>query len=427
MTKILWICNIPIPSIAKNIGVKQQNICGWLTGFCESLKSKTEIELHIAFPLLGEKEIKFGNVDNVKYYSFYQPKLLYFLPYENQVKDNRLERNHIQHIIDIVKPDILHIFGTEYPHSMIAAQIFNNPSKTIVNIQGLTSFYNTHFNLCIPFFYKHLFLPSNLLRGNLAGQEKKMKRRGYNEIKCLKLSNNIIGRTDWDYACTSIINPNSKYYFCNETLRNSFYEDTWEYNDCIKHSIFMSQGATPIKGLHIMLQALNIVRNKYPDVHLYIGGNDILNNKTLKSKLKQSSYSAYLKMLIKKYKLNQLITFTGSLNEKKIKKQYLSCNVFVSSSTIENSPNSLGEAMILGVPCISSYVGGTYNLLKDKEEGFLYQADAPYMLAFYIDRLFSNPQLAMEFGTRARKHALETHNREKNLEQLLGIYKEVLK
>jgi len=46
---------------------------------------------------------------------------------------------HIKYIVDQVKPDILHVFGTEYPHSLVAARTFNNPEKCVINIQGLTS------------------------------------------------------------------------------------------------------------------------------------------------------------------------------------------------------------------------------------------------------------------------------------------------
>ena len=69
-----------------------------------------------------------------------------------------------------------------------------------------------------------------------------------------------------------------------------------------------------------------------------------------------------------------------------MKERFLKSNVFVSPSTIENSPNSLGEAMLLGIPCISSDVGGVKNLLKHEEEGYVYQTDAPYMLAYYVKK-----------------------------------------
>ena len=57
-TKILWICNVPIPRIAENMNINVPNICGWLTGFANSIEKIDDIELYIAFPQLGIKEIK---------------------------------------------------------------------------------------------------------------------------------------------------------------------------------------------------------------------------------------------------------------------------------------------------------------------------------------------------------------------------------
>ena len=88
--------------------------------------------------------------------------------------------------------------------------------------------------------------------------------------------------------------------------------------------------------------------------------------------------------------LERNVVFTGPLDEEKMCQRYLKSNVFVCPSSIENSPNSLGEAMVLGVPCVASDVGGVSDMLKHKEEGFVYQTDAPYMLAHYVCEIFEN-------------------------------------
>ena len=102
--------------------------------------------------------------------------------------------------------------------------------------------------------------------------------------------------------------------------------------------------------------------------------------------------------------------------------RYLKSHAFVCPSSIENSPNSLGEAMILGVPCVASDVGGVADLLKHREEGFVYQTDAPYMLAHYVSEIFANNELALDFSKKAREHAMNTHNQKKNMEDIIKIY-----
>ena len=65
-------------------------------------------------------------------------------------------------------------------------------------------------------------------------------------------------------------------------------------------------------------------------------------------------------------------------------------------------------------------------MLIHGKEGFLYPADEPYMISYYVCKLFSSDELAERFSEAAHLHALETHDRRKNLQQLLKIYEEVV-
>jgi len=61
-----------------------------------------------------------------------------------------------------------------------------------------------------------------------------------------------------------------------------------------------------------------------------------------------------------------------------------------------------------------------------REEGFVYQSDAPYMLAHYVCEIFDNKDLALKLSRAAREHALKTHDRQENLRRLLEIYKNII-
>ena len=215
------------------------------------------------------------------------------------------------------------------------------------------------------------------------------------------------------------------YFFCNETLRKSFYESPkWSPDTCERYSIFVSQLGYPIKGFHLLLEALPEIIRKYPHTHLYTTGKNPL-SATFMEKIKQRSYTKYLISLIRKYNLEKYITFTGYLNETEMCKRFLHSHVFISPSSIENSPNSLGEAMILGVPCVSSDVGGVKNMMTHGLEGFTYPADEFYMIPYYVSRIFSDDELAMRLSAAAVSHAEKTHDRQANYSRLMEIYHKI--
>ena len=96
------------------------------------------------------------------------------------------------------------------------------------------------------------------------------------------------------------------------------------------------------------------------------------------------------------------------------------------SSIIENSPNTLGEAMIMGVPCITSFNGGVADMATDQLEALHYRDNDPRMLAFQIKRILDSKELAEKLSKNAMIKARATHNPEKNLNDLLNCYRSIL-
>ena len=105
-----------------------------------------------------------------------------------------------------------------------------------------------------------------------------------------------------------------------------------------------------------------------------------------------------------------------------MKRQYLNCNVFVSASTIENSPNSVGEALLLGVPVVASDVGGVSSIATHNETAFLYPSDEPYMLAHYVKMIFNNSAIAYKLSKNGKKNAALLYNRENIKKQVMDVY-----
>ncbi|MCB7070219.1 glycosyltransferase family 4 protein [Caldibacillus sp. 210928-DFI.2.22] len=418
--KILWLINIPLPEASELLNENPSPFGGWLINASKDLARQQGINLTIAFPKKGVSTFVELRGEKITYYAFKALK----------DKDKELiEDNHIfKDIIKRVKPDLVHIYGTEMAHTLSMVNICNKLKiETVISTQGLVSIISQHTFANLPWKVVYGSTLRNLLRGDsVIGLQKLYYKRGKNEVEAIKKVKHIIGRTTWDRACTSQINPKAQYYFCNETLRDEFYNHEWDIEKCERYSLFLSQAHYPIKGLHYVVQAMPHIIKKYPNTKLYISGKDIIKSDTIKDKLLMTYYGKFIKRLIKDYKLENNIVFTGSLSEFEMCKRYLSSNVFVCPSSIENSPNSLGEAMILGVPCVASYVGGIPDMLKHGEDGFLYQPDAPYMLAHYVCEIFKNNGLALQFSKNARARAWKRHYPKTNTDRLIEIYEDIL-
>lgn len=412
--RILWLCNLALPEASILLGEPPSPMGGWIVSAASYLSDREGIELSVAFPqerINGVKELK-GK--QITYYAFPPVK-------HKEAASNRRNR-HLEQILSQSKSDIVHLFGTEYPHSLAMANICGE-EKIVVSIQGLVSICQRHYALGLPLYVQNIMTLSNvLLHDNI--QLNHFKRHVNCEVQTLQKVQHIIGRTTWDKACTSQINPNAEYYHCNECLRDEFYNNTWDIDRCEKHSIFVSQGSYPIKGLHSMLEAMGLIIKEFPAAKLYISGLDP--TKLYLDRLRRPYYGKYIRDLIDRLQLRENVIFTGLLNSKEMCDRYLRSNVFVSASSIENSPNSLGEAMLLGLPCVASDVGGVADMLTHREEGFVYQADAPYMLAHYVCELFWNREIALSFSAKAREHALKTHDRKTNTDKLIKVYYQII-
>jgi glycosyltransferase involved in cell wall biosynthesis len=413
--RVLWVCNVMLPSASALFNRRAAPYGGWLTGALNGLCSvKSEIKLGICFPLDGAGEVQKRESEGIAYYGF---------PGGGRVTDKSGAKPHLREIIDDFKPDILHVHGTEYAHSLAAAEAFSAPEKTLVSIQGLCFEYAKHYFAGLPLSVVHGFNPRDMLkRENLSLQRKQFVLRGENEIKLLKQVRHVSGRTDWDRACALSVNPDLNYHFCNETLRETFYTKRWEIEKCEKHTIFASSCSYPIKGFHRLLEAMPQVLRSFPDARVFVPGRSPLELPTYKL----PAYPKYLRRLILKHGLAEKVIFCGTLDEEGMAERYLKSNVFLLPSAIENSPNSLGEAMLLGVPCVAADVGGVNNILVHGREGFVYQHDSVTMLAHYICEIFENEALARRFSENASRHARLTHDRAKNASRLIEIYEAIL-
>ena len=133
---------------------------------------------------------------------------------------------------------------------------------------------------------------------------------------------------------------------------------------------------SPIKNLEVLIKAMDFVKNK--NILLEIAGPS------------EKNYFIKLKNLIQELGLNNQIKFSLPIYNLKEKIAKIdSCKIFVLPSKMEGMPQSLVEAMAREKIVIGSNSLAIRDLIKDKENGFLFEFDNPKDLAKKINEALS--------------------------------------
>jgi glycosyltransferase involved in cell wall biosynthesis len=413
--KILWITSFVLPQAAEYVGVNKIHFGGWVSQMINQLKLDNNVTLGIAMKS-SVKTLKKVEENNVSFY---------FFP-EDPSNKNDITKTDCCQILSDFSPDLLHAEGTEFPYTRTF--LLNWEGVNIVSLQGILNGYkNYEYGGLSPsrliFEMKDL---KDMIYGILMILNKHFvfKKRLPCELETLALANNFTGRTTWDRANSYFYNRKATYYYCPRILRPSFYKVKQQKSNILKHSVFIGNSAQARKGAHFVVEAIALLKDEYPNIKLHVAGQEYQNS--IKDLRTFFGYRAYLKRKICRLKLEKHIEFLGVLNEANMAKNLSKMNVYVMSSVIENSPNTLGEAMIMGVPCVTSFNGGVADMANNEEEALHYRDNDPRMLAYQIKRIFDNQNLADKLSENAIRKASLTHDPDKNLEYLVNSYKNIL-
>ncbi len=420
--KILWLCNVIPPVIAKQLNTETTVKEGWIDASLRRLLKDEDRDMTIGLacpsadidsPLKTDRFVIEGR--EVCLYRFMEHTAA---PW---VYDKTLEKV----FGDILKdfgPDIIHIFGTEYPHTLALVRACNKKEKILVSIQGVMSACAE--NYCGG-------LPENIIdqttfrdwlkKDNIRAQQQKFMKRAEFEKETLEKVSHVTGRTEFDKKEVLKVNPGLNYHFMNETLRGEFYDAHWKSESLGEHKIFVSQADYPLKGFHLLIEAMPEILKHFPDTHIYVAGNSITGYSSLKEKIKIGTYGRYLRQLMAGSKVTDKVTVLGRLDALSMKNMYEKSSIYVCTSYIENSPNSLGEAMLTGTPCVVPKVGGIPSMAGDEEAEF-FECGNSSKLAESIISLFSDEKKTMNLSQNSKKKAQITHDADINFKRLLEIY-----
>jgi glycosyltransferase involved in cell wall biosynthesis len=91
----------------------------------------------------------------------------------------------------------------------------------------------------------------------------------------------------------------------------------------------------------------------------------------------------------------------------------------------EGVPQALVQAMLVGLPCVTTAIGGIPEIAEHDRTALVVPPRDPAALAAAIERLAGNEGLRRELGEAARKHCVEGYSYERMLDRMEGVYRNV--
>lgn len=413
--RVLWFANTPCNAVEH---MKESTIGGgWLQTL--DLYMQEKVELHIAFyanwpeatfscrkttyHVIPSNSIRVSNMKNI------------FFPHVIHQEDT----NRYMDIVYRVKPDLIHLHGTENAYGTMLSRV-NVP--VVVSIQGIMTPYAYRFGGDAAEDIQTYVGPANhSLRGMLFEKGQKhvydlLKLTAARESKYIRDVRYFIGRTSWDRRVSSVMSPGSRYFKGDEIMRNVFYVKQWNpVNDEGKWIIHTTASDHPMKGFRTIADAVNLLINAGIRLEWRVAG--LAEQSTVVRVAKKQLGKAYPADHIK---------LVGRIGAEALADLMAEAHLFVLPSFMENSPNSLCEAMMMGMPCVATNGGGTPSMLQDGQEGLLVQPRDPWAMAGAIMELIADRQTAVRFGQAARKTALDRHDPNRIVNQVFDAYQQIL-
>lgn len=393
LMRVLWFS--PTPSLYSSYS-NTHNGGGWISSLEQIVRSVDDIALGVAFKLDGQKPKNI--IDGVSYYCI-------------DLKSNGLQK--YLDIIDDFKPNIIQIFGSENEFGDICS---HTDIPVVIHMQGcLPPYHNALFPVGMNKF-DFLFGRGLTWRRRFMGwrSEPSFRHRAEREIDTIKACHYFMGRTEWDKALVNLFNPNAKYFHCEEALRDSFLKMNrhWSFSNQDKVKIISVISNPWYKGVDLILKTAKLLK-KFTNLDFewnVFGVSDI--------RFYEYKYGIFAK--------NVNVNIRGSVAKEVLVDELCNSSLYVHSSYIDNSPNSVCEAQLIGIPVLATHVGGIPSLVKDGETGILFPANDPYMLAHLIKTVSKDRMLVEKISRAEIEVATARHNPDTIRDTLLNVYNSIL-
>ncbi|MFX0141651.1 MAG: glycosyltransferase family 4 protein [Candidatus Hodarchaeota archaeon] len=168
----------------------------------------------------------------------------------------------------------------------------------------------------------------------------------------------------------------------------------------------------PIKNLPFLIDAINQVVTIDNKIKLLFVG--------------EGPLEEYLKMKVNQYGINQNVIFTGKIEYNDLAKYYSAADIFVITSTYDNYPLVVLEAMSCQLPVIGANVGGIPQQIQHGFNGLLFEKNNQQQLEEAILTLINDKQRCIQMGKINRKKVLQGFSWQERAKKVKQIFENII-
>lgn len=417
--RILWFTEWRPPAVRARLGLPEEpGPQAWVDSLAARLVRRSSVELTIAAPSTVAFQ-PFAE-DGVRFVGLPWP-----VPASRvgRIADNwrhRLMPAGTLHAavaaVARTKPDIVHVHGTEGGLGLIAGMLPATPC--VISLQGILQAYaRLYFAGRSPREVARLVASREFAKGRgVVHRYLLLRREAVREAEIVRGAAFVIGRTDWDRAGLEAVNPRAVYFHCDEIMRPEFAAAHWAPEGHDGATVYTTSSALMGKGTECLFEAAAIVRSRGarpPSVRVagvHPG----------------SELDGIYRREAARLGVADRIVWLGRLDAAAIARELAAADAFAYPSHVDNSPNSVAEAMLVGAPIVAANVGGISTLVKDGMEGLLFPQGDAHALMTGLMRLMGDKQQAARLGAAARETALARHDPDRIATRTLEVYREVI-
>ena len=310
------------------------------------------------------------------------------------------------------RPDLVHVHGTESGLGLVAELI---ETPLLISLQGLLSAYEATEVAQQERPASARPTLGEYLRGLAPRHEiAHFRAAAAAERSQLRAATFVAGRTRFDRRVAAVLAPQAPWLRVGEVLRDPFYDATqWapKTGGASRDPQLLTGGAGyRRKGIDVAVQAVSILlKSGTPALLRVLAAPDSIDGRSAMAEAVRAG-------------IGDRVSLCGVLSAEGVIAELQACDGLLVPSRSDNSPNTLCEGMLLGVPTVASTAGGIPSLITDGDDGLLVPPGDPYSLAGAVRQVLGDVELAAHLSRGARRRALARHDRARVTAELLEAY-----